>query len=240
MVTGNEEEAFKGVDVALLVGAFPRKAGMERNDLLQKNAAIFRQTGQALARYASRNVKVSNQHGGCVAGAACIWSRQAWIKAVANVFLIGGSVVGVKVLVVGNPANTNALIALKCATGLPPENFTALTRLDQNRAKAQIARKLHTSASNVHTVVIWGNLNVTYLCIPLMESQVLITTTHTGNHSSTQFPDVAHGWVDAEGKKIPIRKALSDDQWLLKEFIPCVQQRGAAVIKVRRLKGEKN
>ncbi len=78
----------------------------------------------------------------------------------------------------GNPANTNALIALKCATGLPPENFTALTRLDQNRAKAQIARKLHTSASSVHTVVIWGNLNVTYLCIPLIESQMLINTTH--------------------------------------------------------------
>ncbi len=71
-MTGNEEEAFKGVDVALLVGAFPRKAGMERNDLLQKNAAIFRQTGQALARYASRNVKVSNQHDECVAGATCI------------------------------------------------------------------------------------------------------------------------------------------------------------------------
>jgi len=165
------KEAFTGVDVALLVGSFPRQAGMERNELLAKNAAIFKEQGKALDQCASKNVKV------CV---------------------------------VGNPANTNALIAQTCAPSIPKENFTALTRLDQNRAKGFLARRLQVQPNHIHNAVIWGN------------------------HSSTQFPDVSHGYVDANGRRSALLAALGNDTWVEKEFIPGVQQRGAAVIKARQ------
>ncbi|ELR24366.1 malate dehydrogenase, partial [Acanthamoeba castellanii str. Neff] len=169
--TGDLKEAFKGVDVALLVGSFPRQAGMERNDLLAKNAAIFKEQGRALDQYASKNVKV------CV---------------------------------VGNPANTNALIAQACAPSIPKENFTALTRLDQNRAKGFLAKKLHVSPGQIHNAIIWGN------------------------HSSTQFPDVSHGQVSIDGRTVSLKEAVGGTEWVEKEFIPGVQQRGAAVIKARQ------
>jgi len=170
------EEGLKDIDVAVLVGAFPRREGMERKDLLEKNCAIFKQQGAALAKVASNNVKV---------------------------------------LVVGNPANTNSLIALTSANGkIPKENFTALTRLDHNRARSQIAKKLGVAVQQVHNVVIWGN------------------------HSSTQYPDVSYGYVEDfpnKGDKTPVTTAVNDLEWLQGEFITTVQKRGAAIIDARKL-----
>ncbi|KAF4532693.1 hypothetical protein B566_EDAN002929 [Ephemera danica] len=134
--TDNPEVAFKDVDAAFLVGAMPRKEGMERKDLLAANVTIFKAQGQALDRVAKKSVKV---------------------------------------LVVGNPANTNALVCSKYAPSIPRENFTAMTRLDQNRATAQIAERLKVGCSKVTKVVIWGN------------------------HSSTQFPDVRNATVEIGG-----------------------------------------
>lgn len=117
-----------------------------------------------------------------------------------------------KVLVVGNPANTNCLIASKYAPSIPKENFTCLTRLDHNRAKAQVALKMNITSDRVKNVTIWGN------------------------HSSTQFPDIRHGSVTLnDGKTVAIETAVNDDNWVKNEFIPCVQKRGAAVIAARKL-----
>jgi len=168
------KEAFTGVDYALLVGAMPRREGMERADLLKANAAIFKVQGKALSDYASKNVKV---------------------------------------VVVGNPANTNALLAQLSASSIPKENFSALTRLDHNRAKSQIALRLKVSIAQVHNVIIWGN------------------------HSSTQYPDISHAYVTDypnKGDKTSVSAAVKDDAWLQGEFIKNVQQRGALVIKLRR------
>lgn len=115
-------EAFRDVSAAFLVGAMPRKQGMERKDLLSANVKIFKAQGEALDKHARKNVKV---------------------------------------LVVGNPANTNALICSHYAPSIPKENFTAMTRLDQNRALAQIARHQGVPVSEVSNVVIWGNHSVT-------------------------------------------------------------------------------
>lgn len=168
----DEPSAFKGVEVALLVGAMPRQPGMERKDLLQKNAAIFRSQGANLDKYADKNVKV---------------------------------------VVVGNPANTNALIAQTHAPSIPAANFTALTRLDQNRAKAQIAQRLAVPVQNVHNVIIWGN------------------------HSLTQFPDLNSAYVvDRRGQTVQVRAAINDDMWVTAGFIPTVQARGAAVLAARK------
>merc|ERR1712168_464048 len=117
----------------------------------------------------------------------------------------------VKGLVVGNPANTNCLVAMTNAPSIPKAQFTCLTRLDQNRAQAQIAMKLKVSTESVSNVTIWGN------------------------HSSTQYPDVSHGQVNVNGKTVPIQSAVNDDNWLHGEFIKTVQVRGAAVIKARKL-----
>ncbi|XP_038663732.1 LOW QUALITY PROTEIN: malate dehydrogenase 1Ab, NAD (soluble) [Scyliorhinus canicula] len=117
----------------------------------------------------------------------------------------------VKVLVVGNPANTNCLTALKCAPSIPKENFSCLTRLDHNRAKAQIAYKLSVSSNDVKNVIIWGN------------------------HSSTQYPDVSHATVNVKERKMNVIDAVKDDNWLKGEFITIVQNRGAAVLKARKL-----
>jgi malate dehydrogenase len=168
--TADLAEGFAGADVALLIGARPRSAGMERKDLLSANGAIFGPQGQALARHASRDVRV---------------------------------------LVVGNPANTNCLIAASNA-GLPaprrldPRQFHAMTRLDHNRALAQLAEKTGAHSTDVRCMVIWGN------------------------HSSTQFPDIAHATVRGR----PARE-LVEESWYRETFIPTVQQRGAAVIKAR-------
>lgn len=159
--------AFKDVSAAFLVGAMPRREGMERKDLLSANVKIFKVQGEALNTHAKKDVKV---------------------------------------LVVGNPANTNALICSHYAPSIPRENFTAMTRLDQNRARAQIAQRLKTDISNVKNLIIWGN------------------------HSATQFPDVANG--TANGKPVT---DLVEASFLQNEFVGIVQKRGAAVIAARKM-----
>jgi malate dehydrogenase len=167
--TDDPDTAFGDVDVALLVGAMPRKDGMERSDLLSANGGIFKPQGAALSRSAQRDVKV---------------------------------------LIVGNPANTNALIAQRNAPDLDPRRFTAMTRLDHNRAIARLAAKAGVHSTDVRKMTIWGN------------------------HSATQYPDVFH--TEVGGK--PGYAAIGEDQgWLEGEFIPTVQQRGAAIIKARGL-----
>ena len=167
--TDDPDVAFGDIDVALLVGAMPRKDGMERSDLLNANGGIFKPQGEALSRSAKRDVKV---------------------------------------LVVGNPANTNALIAQQNAKDLDPGRFTAMTRLDHNRAVAQLAAKAGVHNTSITKMTIWGN------------------------HSATQYPDLFHAEVDGT----PAFAAVgSDEAWLEGDFIPTVQQRGAAVIKARGL-----
>lgn len=172
VATADPLKAFADVDVALLLGAFPRLKGMERKDLLAKNNGIFSATGKAIDSVAKKTVKV---------------------------------------VVVGNPCNTNALTCMKNAPSIPKENFTCLTRLDQNRAKSQLAGKLGVSVSQISNVIIWGN------------------------HSGTQFPDARHASVTRNGVQEPLTKVLSDDAWVKSDFISTVQQRGAAVIKARGL-----
>jgi len=169
VATDDAETAFGDADYGLLVGAMPRKEGMERADLLSANGAIFTTQGKAISAAAAP---------------------------------------GVKILVVGNPANTNALIALNNAENTPDRQFTAMTRLDHNRAIAQLAAKAGAAVGDVTRMTIWGN------------------------HSATQYPDVFH--AEVAGK--PAFEAAGGDQsWLEGEFIPTVQQRGAAVIKARGL-----
>lgn len=172
IATANLEDAFKDIDVAVLVGAMPRREGMERKDLLKANVKIFKEQGSALDKHAKKTVKV---------------------------------------LVVGNPANTNCLVAWKNAPSIPRENFSCLTRLDQNRAQAQVANRLGISPLEVRNVIIWGN------------------------HSSTQFPDVRHATALVQTGRISVQEALKDDHWIKNEFIETVQKRGAAVIKARKL-----
>jgi malate dehydrogenase len=167
VATDDANAAFDGVNYALLVGAMPRKAGMERSDLLSANGAIFTAQGKALSAGAAGDVKV---------------------------------------LVVGNPANTNALIALNNAAGIPAGRFTAMTRLDHNRAIAQLAAKTGSPVSEISRMTIWGN------------------------HSATQYPDVFHAEV---GGKSAWQAVGEDRAWLESEFIPTVQQRGAKVIEAR-------
>jgi malate dehydrogenase len=165
--TDDADRAFEGADYGLLVGAMPRKEGMERSDLLSANGAIFTAQGKAISEAAADDVKI---------------------------------------LVVGNPANTNALIAMNNAAGTPNRQFTAMTRLDHNRAKAQLAAKAGATVGDVTRMTIWGN------------------------HSATQYPDVFHAEV---GGKPAFDTVGGDHAWLEGEFIPTVQQRGAAVIKAR-------
>uniref|UniRef100_A0A6B2L9N0 malate dehydrogenase n=1 Tax=Arcella intermedia TaxID=1963864 RepID=A0A6B2L9N0_9EUKA len=167
IITDDPEKAFAGVDYALLVGAQPRVAGMERGDLLKKNAEIFATQGKALNKAAKGK--------------------------------------DTRVIVVGNPANTNALIAQRNAPKIPTENFAAMTRLDHNRGLAQLALKAKTTVSDVSKFAIWGN------------------------HSATQFPDISHALIGGK----PAREVINDDEWVENTFIPCVQKRGAEIIAAR-------
>jgi malate dehydrogenase len=164
--TDDADVAFGDVDVALLVGAMPRKDGMDRSDLLSANGGIFKPQGEALSRSAKRDVKV---------------------------------------LVVGNPANTNALIAMSNAADLDPSCFTAMTRLDHNRAKSQLAAKLDVSVNDIRKMTIWGN------------------------HSNTQYPDLFHCEVNGQSAY----DAVGDHDWYVDEYIPTVATRGGAIIKAR-------
>ena len=159
------DEAFKDVDIAMLVGSRPRGPGMERSDLLEANGAIFTVQGKSLNDCASRNVKV---------------------------------------LVVGNPANTNCLIAQRNAPDLSPSQFTAMTKLDHNRAVAQLAAKTGVGVEAISGLAIWGN------------------------HSSTMYPDLGNATVNG----VPAM-GLVDMDWCENEFIPAIQQRGAAIIAAR-------
>ena len=158
--------AFEGANIAFLVGSMPRKAGMERADLLSANGGIFGPQGEALNAGAAEDIKV---------------------------------------LVVGNPANTNALIAASHAPDIPSSRFTAMTRLDHNRALAQLATKAGCHVTDIDKVTVWGN------------------------HSSTQYPDLTHATV----KGAPITDILADRAWVEEDFIPTVAKRGAAIIAAR-------
>ena len=165
-ITDDPNEAFDGVNLALLIGARPRTKGMERADLLEANGGIFKPQGQALNDHAADDIKV---------------------------------------LVVGNPANTNCLIAQSNAPDIPTERFTAMTRLDHNRAIAQLARKTGAAVRDITNVTIWGN------------------------HSATQYPDIFHAKVGGRNAA----EVVSDQDWLENDFIPTVQKRGAAIIEAR-------
>jgi len=168
VATDDAVKAFTDVDAAFMVGAMPRKEGMERKDLLAANVKIFKVQGQALDQYAKKSVKV---------------------------------------LVVGNPANTNAFIMSHYAPSIPKANFTAMTRLDQNRASAQLAQKAGVGVEQVKRCFIWGN------------------------HSSTQFPDASHATIGGKAAS----EVIGDEEWIKSVFIPTVQKRGAAVIAARKL-----
>ncbi|MEU1386369.1 MULTISPECIES: malate dehydrogenase [unclassified Nonomuraea] len=164
-ITDDANVAFAGANVALLVGAMPRKAGMERGDLLGANGGIFGPQGKAINEHAADDIRV---------------------------------------LVVGNPANTNALIAQQNAPDVPAERFTAMTRLDHNRALSQLAAKLQVPVTEIKKMTIWGN------------------------HSATQYPDLFHAEV---GGKIAAEQV--EGEWLRETFIPTVAKRGAAIIEAR-------
>ena len=166
VATSDLDEGFRGVNWALLVGSVPRKAGMERGDLLGINGKIFIGQGKAIEANAAADVRI---------------------------------------LVVGNPCNTNALIAMNNAKGIPANRWFAMTRLDENRAKAQLALRAGAHASEVSNVAIWGN------------------------HSATQYPDFYNAKIGGK----PVTEVITDEAWLKDTFIPTVQQRGAAIIKAR-------
>ncbi|XP_058086712.1 malate dehydrogenase-like isoform X2 [Magnolia sinica] len=172
VATTDAVEACKGVNVAVMVGGFPRKEGMERKDVMSKNVSIYKEQATALEQHAAKNCKV---------------------------------------LVVANPANTNALILKEFAPSIPEKNISCLTRLDHNRALGQISERLNVQVSDVKNVIIWGN------------------------HSSTQYPDVNHAVVTTAAGEKSVRELVANDQWLNNEFITTVQQRGAAIIKARKL-----
>jgi malate dehydrogenase len=166
VTTADADEAFRGANWALLVGAVPRKAGMERKDLLGINAGIFGAQGRSIAAHAADDVRV---------------------------------------LVVGNPCNTNCLIASRSAPDIPRDRWFAMTMLDESRARALLAGRARAGVAEVRDVVIWGN------------------------HSATQFPDAYHATIGGRAAA----EVIADDGWLQGEFITTVQQRGAAIIAAR-------
>ena len=166
VATANLDEGFREVNWALLVGSIPRKAGMERKDLLGINGKIFIGQGQAIQNNAAGDVRV---------------------------------------LVVGNPCNTNCLIAMNNAPKIPRDRFFAMTRLDENRAKSQLAKKAGVDVTAVTQMAIWGN------------------------HSSTQYPDFENARINGQSAG----QVITDQEWLKGQFINSVQQRGAAIIKAR-------
>jgi len=168
ITTDDANVAFGDADIALLIGAMPRKDGMERADLLTANGGIFKPQGRAIAKNAKKNVKV---------------------------------------LVVGNPANTNAFIAMSNSTEIDPKQFTAMTRLDHNRAVAQLAQRVGKPVTSIKKMTIWGN------------------------HSASQYPDLFNCEVDGKNAAT----LVNDEAWMRETFIPTVAKRGAAIIKARGL-----
>ena len=168
ITTDDANIAFGDADIALLIGAMPRKDGMERADLLTANGGIFKPQGRAIAKNAKKNVKV---------------------------------------LVVGNPANTNAFIAMSNAPEIDPKQFTAMTRLDHNRAVAQLAQRVGKDVTAIKKMTIWGN------------------------HSASQYPDLYNCEVDGKNAAT----VVNDETWARETFIPTVAKRGVAIIKARGL-----
>jgi malate dehydrogenase len=168
VTTSDDKTAFDGTSWAMLVGSVPRKAGMERGDLLNINGGIFKPAGEAINAHAASDVRI---------------------------------------LVVGNPCNTNCLIAKNNAPDIPDDRWFAMTRLDQNRAQAQLAQKAGVPVADVTNVAIWGN------------------------HSATQFPDFGNAKIGGQ----PASSVIGDEAWLQGEFISTVQKRGAAIIDARGL-----
>jgi malate dehydrogenase len=166
IATSSLDEGFRGVNWALLVGSVPRKAGMERKDLLGINGKIFIGQGEAIARNAAGDVRV---------------------------------------LVVGNPCNTNCLIAMNHAKDVPRDRWFAMTRLDENRAKTQLARKAGVDVTAVSNLAVWGN------------------------HSPTMYPDFHNARIHGT----PATEVIHDHSWLETDFLTTVQQRGSAIIKAR-------
>ena len=166
ITTDDANVAFGDADIALLVGAMPRKDGMERSDLLSANGGIFKPQGAAISANAKKNIKV---------------------------------------LVVGNPANTNSLIAMHNAPNTDPRQFTAMTRLDHNRAISQLAQRVNKPITSIKKMTFWGN------------------------HSTTQYPDLFHCEVDGKNAA----QLVNDQSWIEETYIPTVAKRGAAVIKAR-------
>ena len=166
VATSDLDDGFRGVNWSLLVGAAPRKAGMERKDLLGINGKIFIGQGKAIEKNAAADVRV---------------------------------------LVVGNPCNTNSLIAMNNAKSVPSDRWFAMTRLDENRAKTQLALRAGVDVTQVSNLAIWGN------------------------HSATQYPDFYNAKIGGK----PATEVIRDEAWLKDTFIPTVQQRGAAIIKAR-------
>ena len=164
--TASLDEGFQGVNWALLIGSVPRKAGMERRDLLGINGRVFASQGQAIARTAASDVRV---------------------------------------LVVGNPCNTNCLIAMKNARSIPADRWFAMTMLDQNRARVQLARKAGTAVAAVTRLAVWGN------------------------HSPTMYPDFHNARIGGR----PALEAIPDEAWFTGTFVPAIQKRGAAIIAAR-------
>ena len=164
--TADLNEGFRDINWALLVGSVPRKAGMERKDLLGINGKIFIGQGKAIEDNAASDVRV---------------------------------------LVIGNPCNTNCLIAMNNAKQIPRDRWFAMTRLDENRARAQLAHKAGVEITRVTNMTIWGN------------------------HSATQYPDFYNAKIDGRAAN----EVIADDTWLKEAFISTVQQRGAAIIKAR-------
>ena len=164
--TASLDEGFRGVNWALLVGSVPRKAGMERKDLLGINGKIFIGQGRAIQKNAASDVRIH---------------------------------------VVGNPCNTNCLIAMRNAPDIARDRWFAMTRLDENRAKSQLAKKAGVDVTAVTNLAVWGN------------------------HSATQYPDFTHARINGR----PVAESIQDEAWLKGEFIASVQQRGAAIIKAR-------
>jgi malate dehydrogenase len=165
-LTSKPDEAFNGANFVLLVGAAPRKQGMERSDLLSVNGGIFGPQGKAIAQRAASDVRI---------------------------------------LVVGNPCNTNCYIARMNAPDVPAERWFAMTRLDENRARIQLAKKAQVPVAAISNVGVWGN------------------------HSTTQYPDAANARIAG----LPVFEVISDHGWLKGKFVEIVQKRGAAVIEAR-------
>ncbi|EQC27991.1 hypothetical protein SDRG_14266 [Saprolegnia diclina VS20] len=178
-LTTDAEVAFKGANIAILLGGFPRKVGMERKDLIAKNTAIFKVQGEAIEKVADRDIKV---------------------------------------LVVANPANTNCLVCMRHAPSIPTKNFSALMRLDHERMRSLLTVKINeacgantVTSTQVQNCIIWGN------------------------HSATQVPDASYVTINKDGEAKPLSAYYNDQDWLHGSLMKDVQQRGAAIIKARKL-----